>query len=99
MQTERVTFLTTPDHKAALDAFAASNGKSVGHVVREATARYLARPEPVDETAEDAELAAVVAEANEAIPKMAASIDHMIATLDASHSRVDAFLREVGVRR
>ncbi len=26
MQTERVTFLTTPDHKAALDAFAASNG-------------------------------------------------------------------------
>ena len=41
MQTERVTFLTTPDHKAALDAFAASNGKSVGHVVREATSRYI----------------------------------------------------------
>jgi hypothetical protein len=99
MQTERVTFLTTPDHKAALDAFAASNGKSVGHVVREATAQYLARPEAMDETAEDAKLAAVVAEANEAIPKMSASIDHMIATLDASHSRVDAFLREVGVRR
>ena len=95
MQTERVTFLTTPDHKAALDAFAASNGKSVGHVVREATVQYLARPE----TVEDAELAAIVAEANEAIPKMAASIDHMIATLDASHSRVDAFLREMGVRR
>ena len=41
MQTERVTFLTTPDHKAALDAFAASNGMSVGHVVREATSRYV----------------------------------------------------------
>ena len=38
MQTERVTFLTTPDHKAALDAFAASTGMSVGHVVREASA-------------------------------------------------------------
>ena len=29
MHTERVTFLTTPDHKAALDAFAASSGRSV----------------------------------------------------------------------
>ena len=34
MQTERVTFLTTPDHKAALDAFAVGSGRSVGHVVR-----------------------------------------------------------------
>ncbi|EZP56153.1 MULTISPECIES: hypothetical protein [Sphingomonas] len=95
MQTERVTFLTTPEHKASLDAFARDNGMSVGHVVREATVEYLSRPEAV----EDAELAALVAEANDAIPKMAASIDHMIATLDASHSRVDRFLREMGVRR
>ena len=43
MQTERVTFLTTPDHKAALDAFAASEGKSVGHVLREASSRYIAQ--------------------------------------------------------
>ena len=43
MQTERVTFLTTPDHKAALDAFASANGKSVGHVVREATTGYIAQ--------------------------------------------------------
>ena len=42
MQTERVTFLTTPDHKAALDAFAANSGMSVGRVVREATTRYIA---------------------------------------------------------
>lgn len=65
MQTERVTFLTTPDHKAALDAFAASQGKSIGHVVREATSRYLAQ-----EGDEEAELAALVSEANRAIPKM-----------------------------
>ena len=45
MQTERVTFLTTPDHKAALDAFAASNGHSVGHVLREASSRYLTEGE------------------------------------------------------
>ena len=41
MQTERVTFLTSPDHKAALDAFAASNGKSVGQVLLAASTRYL----------------------------------------------------------
>ena len=45
MQTERVTFLTTPDHKAALDAFARDSGMSVGHVVREATTRYVAEGE------------------------------------------------------
>ena len=45
MQTERVTFLTSPEHKAALDAFAAKRGESVGNVVREATARYMGHEE------------------------------------------------------
>ncbi|SEL09548.1 hypothetical protein SAMN05216382_1468 [Sphingomonas palmae] len=98
MQTERVTFLTTPDHKAALDAYAASNGKSVGHVVREATSRYIAQPPTADDGGEEAELAALVAEANAAIPQMRAAIDRMIDTLDASHRKVDAFLRDAGVR-
>ena len=35
MRTERVTFVTAPDQKAARDAFAANNGQSVGHVLRE----------------------------------------------------------------
>ena len=48
MQTERVTFLTSRDHKAALDAYAAQSGQSVGNVVREATSAYIAR-EPEDE--------------------------------------------------
>ena len=98
MQTERVTFLTTPDHKAALDAYAASNGKSVGHVVREATSHYIAQPAGETSAGEEAELAALVAEANAAIPQMRASIDRMIDALDASHRKVDAFLREAGVR-
>ena len=98
MQTERVTFLTTPDHKAALDAYAASIGKSVGHVVREATSRYIAQPDNEGADSEEAELAALVAEANAAIPQMRASIDRMIDALDASHRKVDAFLREAGVR-
>lgn len=95
MQTERVTFLTTPDHKAALDAFAASNGQSVGHVLREASSQYIGQPTPDEE----AELAALVQQVNEAIPKMNASIDGMIERLDATHSRVDAFLRDIGVRK
>ena len=94
MQTERVTFLTTPDHKAALDAFAVSNGQSVGHAVREATSQYIGQPTD----AEEAELTMLVQQANEAIPKMHASLDNMIATLDESHRKVDAFLRDVGIR-
>ena len=94
MQTERVTFLTSRDHKAALDAFAADKGMSVGHVVREATKEFIAQP-----TAEqEAELAALVEQVNDAIPKMNASIDRMIETLDRTHRDTDAFLREMGVR-
>lgn len=94
MQTERVTFLTTPDHKAALDAYAAGSGMSVGHVVREATSQFIAQP-----TAEqEAELAALVDQVNQAVPKMHASIDSMIATMDATHRKVDTFLRDMGAR-
>lgn len=95
MQTERVTFLTTPDHKAALDAFAASNGQSVGHVLREASSQYIGQPTPTEE----AELAVLVQQANEAIPHMRASLDHMIETLDSTHRKVDAFLRDAGIRK
>ena len=94
MQTERVTFLTTPDHKAALDAFAARSGQSVGHVVREATSRFITQ-----EKDEEAELAALVEEANRAIPKMAAALDRMIERLDETHAEVDRTLRSAGIRK
>lgn len=92
MQTERVTFLTTPDHKAALDAFATSNGMSVGHVVREATSRYIAQ-----QANEEADLAVLVAQANEAMPIMAATLDKMIETLEATNAKVAARLREASI--
>ncbi len=95
MQTERVTYLTSAEQKAALEAFAKSRGESVGHVVREATAHYIARP--TDD--EEAELAALVAQVNEAIPKMNASLDHMSETLRKSHREIDAFLRQKGIRK
>ena len=97
MQTERVTFLTSREQKAALDAFAASRGESVGNVVREAAARYIAQPR--DESEEEAELAALVEQVNEALPKMNASIDEMIEKLRSTHEEVDRTLRAAGIRK
>ena len=92
MQTERVTFLTTPDHKAALDAFAASNGKSVGHVVREASARYIAGAVTDDEE----QLVVLAHEVREAVPKIRADIREAIDAIEQANRRVDAVLaREV----
>jgi hypothetical protein len=97
MQTERVTYLTSAEQKAALEAFAKSRGESVGNVVREATMRYMAQPR--DESDEEAELAALVAEVNLAIPKMNASIDKMIETMRTTHAEVDQTLRAAGIRK
>jgi len=95
-QSERVTFLTSRQQKAALDAFAASRGESVGNVVREATARYMAEPQ---DSAEEAELAAIVAHLVDALPAMQASLDRSIAKTKASMDEVDRMLREAGIRK
>lgn len=97
MQTERVTYLTSAEQKAALEAFAKARGESVGNVLREAASRYIAQPR--DESDEEAELAALVAEVNLAIPKMNASIDDMIDTMRKSHFETDKLLRQMGARK
>jgi hypothetical protein len=97
MQTERVTYLTSAEQKAALEAFAKSRGESVGNVLREATMRYIAQPR--DESEEEVELAALVAQVNEALPKMNASIDQMIETMRVTHEEVDRTLRAAGIRK
>ena len=94
MQTERVTFLTTPDHKAALDAFASSNGMSVGHVVREATSRYVAEGE-LDET-ECFKL--LIEELDQALPAMHDALDRAIAGQQQLRADIDHSLREAGLR-
>lgn len=91
MQTERVTFLTTPDHKAALDAFATARGRSVGHVVREATSRFIAE----GEVEEEAELALLVRELNDAVPRMRSDIREAIAAMEASNRAVDDVLAKL----
>lgn len=94
-QTERVTYLTTAEQKASLEAFARARGESVGNVVREATARY------IDEISEEeeAELIALTEQVNEAVPRMMASMDRMIERMDRTHRVVDDLLREKGYRK
>lgn len=94
MQTERVTFLTTPDHKAALDAFAAGNGMSVGHVVREATARYLATPDGQNDDADEV-MALLSGEIEAMIPEWNARMDRMEANLDHAHRVVRDALAQI----
>lgn len=86
MQTERVTFLTTPDHKAALDAFAASHGMSVGHIVREATSRFIAQP--ANDADEELALEQLLPDIEALLPRWNAQIDRMEANLDRAHQAV-----------
>ena len=84
MQTERVTYLTSAEQKAALETFAKARGKSVGNVVREATMTYMAEV-PLDD---DEKMAILVAELNEALPVIEASFDRMAAKLEATHAEL-----------
>ena len=94
MQTERVTFLTTPDHKAALDAFARDSGMSVGHVVREATSRYVAE----GEMNEDDRFKLLIDELDDALPRMHAALDQAIEGQQRLRADIDLMLREAGLR-
>ena len=96
MQTERVTYLTSAEHKAQLEAFAKSRGESVSNVLREAARQYIAQPR--DPREEEAELAAMVVEVNNAIPKMEAALDEKSRKMRETHREVDRMLREMGAR-
>ena len=93
MQTERVTFLTTPDHKAALDAFAATNRMSVGHVVREATTRYVAE----GELGEEERFKLLIQELDDALPAMHEALDRAIEGQRRLRADIDQKLREAGL--
>ena len=94
MQTERVTFLTSREHKRALDAFASKRGESVGSVVREATARYISQPpEEMDEYEEALEL--LLPELERMIPKWNKQIDGMMDAMDRASAAVRKALAEV----
>lgn len=95
MQTERVTFLTTPGLKANLAARAAAIGVSVGEYVR----RRIEDDDDQMTPQQEAELTVLVEEVNRAIPRMHAAFDEMNAALDETHAEVDRTLRAAGIRR
>jgi len=96
MHTERVTFLTNRDHKAALDAFAAKSGRSVGHVLREASSRYIAEQQaPSDRDEYEEALELILPELEEMLPKWHAGLDRMEANLDRAHQAVREALAKV----
>lgn len=98
MQTERVTFLTSPEHKAALDAFAAESGQSVGNVVREATARYMAQP-PEATSDEGRALDLLIDELERAIPRWNVRFDSMEASIARARKSIRDALAEVEATR
>ena len=93
MQTERVTFLTTPDQKAALDAFARESGMSVGHVVREATSRYVAE----GELNEEERFRLLIQELGEALPAMHEALDRAIVGQQQLRAEIDRKFSEAGL--
>ncbi len=94
MRTERMTILVEPDYKANVVRRAALRGVSTSEHVRNALDSF----DSVS-SQEEAELAALVAEVNKAIPEMRASLDRSCERLEATHKKVDALLRESGFRQ
>ena len=95
MQTERVTYLTSAEQKAALEAFASARGESVGNVVREAVADYMAQP--TDE--EMAEFAALIAEVETAVPEMRATLNRCVESLAETRRQIRDTLSQLSTRK
>ncbi len=93
MQSERITFLTTPTAKAAITARAAAQGVSLGEYIRRKVEDVDGSPE------EEAELAALVGQVNEAMPKMNQSIDEMIETLRRTRQGMRETIDELDSRQ
>lgn len=98
MQTERVTFLTSPDHKAALDAYASRKGKSVGHVLREASARYIEQDHAAEDEYEEA-LDLLLPELETLLPKWHAQMDDMEHSIEEARRAIREAIASVGARK
>ncbi len=94
MQTERVTFLMSSERKTRVANRAAARGISVGEYLRQKV------EDDEDELTpeQEAELTALVAEANKAIPAMAASLDSMIETVSAMRRNIRETLDSLSTR-
>ena len=91
MRTERMTILLSPSSKATVAARAAAQGLSVGEYVR----RKIEDEEDLS-SEQQAELEALVAEVNRAVPRMTESLDDMAETLRRTREKVQRSLRQAG---
>lgn len=88
-----MTILMSDDEKTGVETLASQMGVSNSEYVRLAVDNY-----SNISVEQEAELAALVAEVNKAIPEMRASLDRSCERLEATHKKVDALLRESGFR-
>jgi hypothetical protein len=93
MRTARTTVLMTPEEKAALEKRAARRGVSSGEYIRLAVDNF----ENVSDE-QEAELAALAAELNAAVPKIRAALQRSSKVLAELHRENEAFFRERGIR-
>jgi hypothetical protein len=93
MQTERITILASPAAKREMAARASSKGLSLGEYVRR---RALDDEELSQE--QEAELEALVAEVNSAIPRIQASFGRISETVARLREENDAFFRERSIK-
>lgn len=92
MRTERVTVLMKPEEKRTLEERAARRGVSSGEYLRLAVDNF----EKLSGE-QEAELAALASELNQALPKMKAAIEQSCRTLEDLHRENEAFFRERGI--
>ena len=92
MQTDRLTILMDPKYTSAVASRAAARGVSTSEHVRNALDSFNG-----NDGEEQAQLAALVAEANTAIPKIAASIERMTKRLEEMNRKDEEFLKKMGM--
>ena len=92
MQTDRMTILVDPKYKAAVTRRAAARGVSTSEHVRNALDSFDGTSE-----AEEAELAALVAEVNRAMPRMQEAFENMSGVIAALKAENDAFFADKGI--
>jgi len=94
MRTARLTVLLKDDEKAEWEARAARRGISSSEYVRQ-----IVNDDERVTAEQEAELATLVREANEAIPKMSASIERITKRLEAMAQKNEAFFEKMGLSR
>lgn len=92
MRNARVTVLMKPEEKAEIESNAARLGISSGEYIRLAVDNF---EKPT--ASEEAELAALLAEVNAAVPRMKAALDGASKTIRKLRRENDAFFRSRGI--